>query len=138
MNNFSERTKAATGIILLYAALESLGITCPIKFLTGVSCAGCGMSRAWFAVFRGDFAAAFSFHPLFWLPCAAAVLYTVRRRIPVHIYKSGWIGVVALALTVYLVRLVNPADTIVVFHPADGAAASMIQTMMNAIRNIAK
>lgn len=33
-------------VVLLYLVLEGFGITCPIKFLTGISCAGCGMSRA--------------------------------------------------------------------------------------------
>ena len=50
-------------VVLLYLVLEGVGITCPIKFLTGISCAGCGMSRAWIAVFHLDFARAFYFHP---------------------------------------------------------------------------
>ena len=38
-------------IAVFYLILESVfGITCPILFLTGISCAGCGMSRAWFCV----------------------------------------------------------------------------------------
>ena len=49
-------------VVLLYLILEGFGITCPIKFLTGISCAGCGMSRAWRAVFYLDFARAFYFH----------------------------------------------------------------------------
>ncbi len=56
---------AILGIALFYLLLESLGITCPIKFCTGISCAGCGMSRAWLALLRGDLGAAVSFHPLF-------------------------------------------------------------------------
>ena len=39
----------------LYAVMEAVGITCPIKFLTGISCMGCGMSRAWMAVLRHVF-----------------------------------------------------------------------------------
>ena len=39
-------------IAVFYLILESVfGITCPILFLTGISCAGCGMSRAWFCVY---------------------------------------------------------------------------------------
>ena len=40
---------AVTAVVVLYMAMESIGITCPIKFITGISCAGCGMSRAWLA-----------------------------------------------------------------------------------------
>lgn len=136
MKAHSENAKAAGGILLLYIVLESIGITCPIKYLTGISCAGCGMSRAWMAVFRGDFAAAYSFHPLFWLPCAAAVLYAARRKIPVRIYKGCWIGVVMLAMSVYLVRMLNPGDTVVAFHPEEGALAGVIRAAVNFVKDI--
>lgn len=41
------------------------GEGCPIFWLTGVECPMCGMTRAHLAALRLDFAAAFSFHPLF-------------------------------------------------------------------------
>ena len=41
---------ALAGIALFYVLIESLGVTCPIRFLTGISCAGCGMSRAWLSL----------------------------------------------------------------------------------------
>ena len=44
----------------------SLHIPCLFQALFRVPCPGCGMTRAWLSVCRGDFAAAFSFHPLFW------------------------------------------------------------------------
>ena len=50
--------QALAGIVLFYVVLEGLGVTCPIRFLTGVSCAGCGMSRAWLALARLDLSAA--------------------------------------------------------------------------------
>ena len=37
---------AVLAVVLLYGGMEALGVTCPIRFFTGVSCAGCGMSRA--------------------------------------------------------------------------------------------
>lgn len=33
-------------------------IVCPSRFLTGIPCPGCGMTRAFLALLRGDFAAA--------------------------------------------------------------------------------
>ena len=56
---------ALAGIALLYVALEAFGVTCPIRFLTGISCAGCGMSRAWLSLLRLDLAGAVYYHPLF-------------------------------------------------------------------------
>ena len=38
-------TSVAT-VVVLYVIIESFGVTCPIKYITGISCAGCGMSRA--------------------------------------------------------------------------------------------
>ena len=51
-------------IFFVYGVLTILGIGCPIKYLTGISCAGCGMTRAWRCVLKLDFARAFSYHPL--------------------------------------------------------------------------
>ena len=74
---------AVTAVGVLYMAMESIGITCPIKFITGISCAGCGMSRAWMAFLQLDIAKAFAYHPLFWLvPIAVIVLlckFTIKK-----------------------------------------------------------
>ena len=109
---------ALAGIALLYVALEAFGVTCPIRFLTGISCAGCGMSRAWLSLLRLDFAGAFRFHPLFWLPVPAAALL-LRPRLPKRVFTVGLALCGALFLLVYLIRLVLPGE-IVVFAPQEG------------------
>ncbi len=53
-----------SGVILLLWVVWAL--PCPIRRLTGVICPACGMSRAWLACARLDFAAAFRCHPMFW------------------------------------------------------------------------
>ena len=74
-NERKELICAVTAVVVLYTAMESIGITCPIKFITGISCVGCGMSRAWMAFLHLDIAKAFAYHPLFWLvPIAVIVL----------------------------------------------------------------
>lgn len=110
---------AFAAVFLLYVVLELLGVTCPILFLTGVSCAGCGMSRAWLALLRLDLAAAVRFHPLFWLPVPAAALLLFRRHIPRRVFRVGLALCAALFLTVYLIRLLLPGE-IVVFAPSRG------------------
>ena len=81
-------------IAVFYLILESVfGITCPILFLTGISCAGCGMSRAWFCVLRMDFTGAFRFG------------------------------------AVYILRMLDTADSIVVFQPEKGAIFSLISQL---------
>lgn len=110
---------ALAGIVLLYVLLESLGITCPIRFLTGISCAGCGMSRAWLSLLRLNLAGALYYHPLFWLPIPAAALLLFRRRLPKRVFTVGLSLCGVLFVLVYFIRLGLPGD-IVVFAPREG------------------
>lgn len=116
-------------IAALYLGMELLGVTCPILFLTGISCAGCGMSRAWLALLRLDLASAFAYHPLFWLPVPAAAVLLLRRRIPRTVYRLTLGGMAALFLAVYAVRLLSPEDTVVVFAPSQGLALRLLSRL---------
>lgn len=121
-----------TFIIVLYVIMELMGITCPIRFLTGVSCAGCGMSRAWLSLFRGDFAMAFYYHPLFLLPVPAAIIFFFKRKIPKSVFSFG-IGLIGIAFIVaYVIRLLYSDGYVVAFDPASG----LIARLFNFIRNI--
>ena len=86
-NERKELICAATAVVVLYTAMESIGITCPIKFITGISCAGCGMSRAWMAFLHLDIAKAFAYHPLFWLVPIAVIVLLCKSKINIKIYK---------------------------------------------------
>ena len=107
-------------IAALYAALHFAGFGCPIKAVTGVSCAGCGMTRAWLSALSGDWAAAFSYHPLFWMVPFGALLFFLRKRLPRRLVTVlAWAAGIAFA-AVYAVRLADPEDTVVVFAPETG------------------
>ena len=67
-NKARDIIKAVATICFVYGLFHYIGIGCPIKFLTGISCAGCGMTRAYIAVFHLDLKSAVYFHPLFWIP----------------------------------------------------------------------
>ena len=107
-------------IAAFYAAMELMGITCPIRCLTGISCAGCGMSRAWLALLRQDLSAAFAYHPLFWLPVPVGLVLLLRRQLPRALVR--WtVGIACvLFLVVYIIRMLQPGDPIVVFAPETG------------------
>ena len=94
---------AALGIVMLIR--EVSGIGCPFQWLTGISCAGCGMTRAVLCAVRFQFGEAFYYHPLFWVIPFGAVLFCFREKIPAR-YRKGlaWITVVCFG-AVYLVRL---------------------------------
>ncbi len=111
----------ALGIIAgFYAVLMLLGITCPIKYLTGVSCMGCGMTRAWLSLLRLDFRGAVAYHPLFWLPPPFLLCYFFRDRLPKIVICGGLVAVCVLFCGVYLFRLMDGADTVVVWAPEEG------------------
>ncbi|MDR0850900.1 MAG: DUF2752 domain-containing protein [Clostridiales Family XIII bacterium] len=62
----------AAGLVLLFV------VGCPIKLVTGIPCPGCGMTRAFLAAARFDFAEAFLYHPLFPLMLLGIVVVIVQ------------------------------------------------------------
>lgn len=127
---------AIAGVVLLYWVLHLLGIGCPIRFVTGISCAGCGMTRAWLSVLSLDFSGAFYYHPLWPLVPAAAAIWLLRTRIPPRILRVLLYGVVILFLAVYLLRLLDPTDPVVTFQPQTGLAARALSRLTQYMRQI--
>ena len=66
---------SCTGALFVaWLVLYLLDVGCIFRLMTGIPCPGCGMTRAWLAALRLDFAAAFAYHPLFWVvPICARV-----------------------------------------------------------------
>lgn len=84
-------------------------IGCPFRFLLGIPCPGCGMSRAYYAFFDGDFSKAFFNHPLFLLiPPFAVILgggnskILKSKKAKSALLKTG----IAVILIVYIIRMV--------------------------------
>ncbi len=53
-------------VCVAYYCMAVFAIPCYFKALTGLPCPGCGMTRAWFGVLRGDVGYAFAMNPMFW------------------------------------------------------------------------
>lgn len=119
-NDFRGQLSVAAAVIAGYGALMACGISCPVLWLTGVSCAGCGMTRAWLCVLRGDFARAFRFHPLWPLVPAGGLVWLVRSVLPPKVYRGCKLAFCTVFFAVYLVRLADPADPVAVVHPQEG------------------
>lgn len=118
---------------LLYLLIEAVGMTCPIKFLTGISCAGCGMSRAWLALLGRDVPLAFSFHPLLLLPIPAILLLVFRKKLPRRVFVLILGSMAAAFLAVYVLRMLDPADNVVVFRPREGIVWRAAEFVVNTI-----
>ncbi|MBR4733879.1 MAG: DUF2752 domain-containing protein [Lachnospiraceae bacterium] len=112
--------EAILAVILLYAFFHFSGIGCPIHFLTGVSCPGCGMTRAAFALARFHFADAFHYHPLVYVMPLIVLIFLIKRHIPRRLYQILIFTFIILFVTIYLVRMCDPTNDIVEFHPEQG------------------
>ncbi len=115
-------------IIMLYlAVMLILDLPCPIKHLTGISCAGCGMTRALMSAIRLDFSAAFYYHPLWILLLPFGISYIIlsqrKNKLWVNILVSS---AVILLVGVWLFRLIR-GDGIVVFDFESSAVNMLIQ-----------
>ena len=115
-------------VAAIYLIFNIVGISCPIKFLTGISCPGCGMTRALIHALRLDFAAAFFYHPL-WIGLIPAViayfwLYVKGKE------KSAKVLLIicgATLLIAYVLRMFFAEGDVVVFHPEENLLFRIIE-----------
>lgn len=97
--------------IAVFLYLSRIG--CPILYITGISCPGCGLTRACFQLLQFNIAEAFQYHPLFLTLPVLGVLLIFYKKIP-KVLLYGTLGIlVILFFVIYILRLQNPADTIV-------------------------
>ena len=128
-NGRKELICAVTAVVVLYIAMESIGITCPIKFITGISCAGCGMSRAWMAFLQLDIAKAFAYHPLFWLVPIAVIVLLCKSKINIKFYKIFMFTIAGAFVIVYLYRMFIGDGNVVVFEPQNNIVFRIIRKL---------
>ena len=105
-------------LILYYAATWFTG--CPIKYFLGIACPGCGMTRAWLAVLRLNFATAFAYHPLFLIGPIA--IFAILFHQWIDFRKWRWLGIllIILFISVYFLRLFVFPDHIVKLDFSEG------------------
>ena len=134
LNRYTAFLGVCAVIVSVYGVLFALGITCPIKYLLGISCPGCGMSRAVWALLRLDFAAAAYYHPLcFALPfVAAGLIYTYIRK-QTRLFQILLWGFVGVMIVVYLGRLFFTESRVVVAVPQDGWIFRTARKVIHAI-----
>lgn len=103
-------------VMFFYFFLYFCNIGCPFYYITGIPCAGCGMTRAWISLLHLDIKKAYYYHPLFILPLIFIICFAFKNRIPHKIYTGVVVTIILLFITVYLVRLTNPENTVVVIN----------------------
>ena len=92
-------------VILLY---QVTGIHCPIKYLLGIPCPACGMTRSLFSMLRMDIRGSFSYTPMTSL-VIIAVLLGMHEKLFAHkkIIDGILIIVAVLTLTLYIYRVIS-------------------------------
>ena len=127
--NRIEVITSVTAVVVLYVILESFGVTCPIKYITGISCAGCGMSRAWIALLHFNIHEAFMYHPLFFLPPVVVIFMLLRSKINIKFYKIFMFTMAGAFVIVYLYRMFIGTGDIVVFEPQNNILFRIIRKL---------
>ena len=71
---------------------------CIFYNVTGVPCPGCGMTRAFIHLFKGDIKGALWFHPLF--PIIPCIPFIIKSNKKIYLY-----GTIVIFIAVWTVRL---------------------------------
>ena len=127
--NRIEVITSVAAVVVLYVILESFGVTCPIKYITGISCAGCGMSRAWIALLHFNIHEAFMYHPLFFLPPVVVIVMLLKSKINLKFYKIFMFTMAGAFVIVYLYRMFIGTGDIVVFEPQNNIVFRIIRKL---------
>ena len=99
------RDKLIAVFVCLLVLLLSAGgfLPCVWRELLGLPCPGCGMSRAYMALLKGNVRTAFLMHPLFFAPPVILVLCLFKKGTAES--PKFWIAVGALFIGVYILRM---------------------------------
>ena len=127
--NRIEVITSVAAVVVLYVILESFGVTCPIKYITGISCAGCGMSRAWISLLHFNIHDAFMYHPLFFLPPVVVIVMLFKSKINIKFYKIFMFTMAGAFVIVYLYRMFIGDGNVVVFEPQNNIVFRIIQKL---------
>lgn len=96
------------GTIVVAVVLITNGF-CLFKYVTKIDCPGCGLTRAYLAMFSGNFKAAIGYHEMFWavpiLMVLAGHITIVKRKCNKTIYIT-WAVAFGLLLSAFIIRYI--------------------------------
>ncbi len=102
--------------IIVIAVIMKFFYKCPIAWFFGISCPGCGMTRALIAAAQLDFERAFYYHPLFpvvvLLIISAVVIYVKKIQLSSRVKIIITVALSAIFFAVYLYRLFHGSDIV--------------------------
>ena len=102
------KTRLVLKCIALALAFICLSIWgCPFYLLLRIPCPGCGTTRAWLALLRGDFCGAFAYNHFFLLMPAAIFLFVCLSYLPPRWKKPLTSVLVVFAVVIFLYNLLR-------------------------------
>ena len=124
-NGILKRIVIIALITLTIIIFNFIGVGCPILFLTGIPCMGCGITRATVALLKGNLNRAFKYHPLIFLVPLMCFLMFDDRMVDKNsrYYKMKEISryiIIGLFMVVYVIRVIIIKDSILRGNIKDG------------------
>ena len=108
----------SAGLLCLFLYLTNIG--CPIKFITGISCPGCGMTRALFSLLRLDVKSAVYYHPLVIVMPVIVIIILLRNKLGRRLFKIFTVFFIVLFIAVYICRMADAGNSIVQINVRNG------------------
>ena len=135
----AEGIKLIIGLIAAVLLMHFSGIGCPIRWLSGIPCAGCGMSRAALALAHGHVQEAVRLHPLVLLLPPGALLCAAYALMPERFPKKAvnialW-GTAALFVIVYTVRILHH-DPVLYINLSEGMLWKLTREVKNVLSKL--
>lgn len=99
------------GIVIVIFINRILGLSCPFKLMTGLSCPGCGLTRAYIVFLHGNLKKAIYYHPLFWTVPFLCLPFLKLAKHKIRILADIIFSLTVLAfLLIWIFRICNPND----------------------------
>ena len=117
---FKELFTLLFGFAIYVLFLNLSGIHCPIKFITGISCPGCGMTRAVISAVKLDFKSAFYYNPMWCVTLPAiAVMAFAHIKNKQKLMKITALLFAALLIVTYVIRIIVGDSTVITVNPKE-------------------
>lgn len=107
-NNIFKALYIFVGFISIVVFTGS-GTICYFKTITGLPCPGCGLTRAFISLYKGNMLEAFVYHPLWLLVLLVAFVIFFKKHFSISykLYNSNffWVLVVLIFILCYTIRM---------------------------------
>ncbi|MBE7018866.1 MAG: DUF2752 domain-containing protein [Ruminococcaceae bacterium] len=119
-------------VLLIYCVFVYLfHLPCPIDYITGISCPGCGMTRALFSLLCLDFQMAWYYHPLiFFCIVFFPILLVAHLKNKQKLRRGLTVIFVVAFLATYLYRLFIVKSPILHFTPENGIFVRLLMYLL--------